>query len=306
MPRMADPSRGSHQLSAFVSTYPAPLGGIFFRVQSRIRSKDVNGGIFLRWGAAAALLVCAALSLTAYGVRHADPDKAFYLDQLAQTRGESYAQGYAQMLKEYEPRGETADLVFFGDSLTYRGDWQALSQTLKIANRGIDGDRIDGLEARLDQVVALRPRKLFLLVGINDLSERAPREVCADYAGLLDRLQQAMPETRIYVQSLLPVRTDIRTLPDNRLLEQVNRSIRQMAEERGLEYIDLFFPLLDQSSWQLAYDYQLDGLHLSKEGYAVWQEKVLPFITESEPSRKPAPDRPDDRLPGRIGVWERG
>ena len=40
---------------------------------------------------------------------HADPDKAFYLDQLAQTRGESYAQGYAQMLKEYEPRGETAD-----------------------------------------------------------------------------------------------------------------------------------------------------------------------------------------------------
>ncbi len=260
----------------------------------------------MRWGAAAALLVCAALSLTAYGVRHADPDKAFYLDQLAQTRGESYAQGYAQMLKEYEPRGETADLVFFGDSLTYRGDWQALSQTLKIANRGIDGDRIAGLEARLDQVVALRPRKLFLLVGINDLSERAPREVCADYAGLLDRLQQAMPETRIYVQSLLPVRTDIRTLPDNRLLEQVNRSIRQMAEERGLEYIDLFFPLLDQSSWQLAYDYQLDGLHLSKEGYAVWQEKVLPFITESEPSRKPAPDRPGDRLPGRIGVWERG
>lgn len=231
----------------------------------------------MRWGAAAALLVCAALSLTAYGVRHADPDKAFYLDQLAQTRGESYAQGYAQMLKEYEPRGETADLVFFGDSLTYRGDWQALSQTLKIANRGIDGDRIAGLEARLDQVVALRPRKLFLLVGINDLSERAPREVCADYAGLLDRLQQAMPETRIYVQSLLPVRTDIRTLPDNRLLEQVNRSIRQMAEERGLEYIDLFFPMLDQSSWQLAYDYQLDGLHLSKEGYAVWQERVLPL-----------------------------
>ena len=54
----------------------------------------------MRWGAAAALLVCAALSLTAYGVRHADPDKAFYLDQLAQTRGESYAQGYAQMLKD--------------------------------------------------------------------------------------------------------------------------------------------------------------------------------------------------------------
>lgn len=260
----------------------------------------------MRWGAIAALLVCAALTLTAYGVRYADPDKAVYLERLAQTRGEGYAKGYAKMLKEYEPHGETADIVFFGDSLTYRGDWQPLSKTLKIANRGIDGDRIDGLEARLDQVVALKPKTLFLLVGINDLGERAPKEVCADYARLLDRIQQALPETRIYVQSLLPVRTDMRSLPDNRQLEQVNRSIRQMAEDRGMEYIDLFFSMLDRPSWQLAYDYQLDGLHLSKEGYAVWQERIRPLIIEAESGQKPAPDRSDNLRSGRIEVWMQG
>ncbi len=257
----------------------------------------------MRWGAAAALLVCAALTLTAYGARHADPDKTVYLEQLAQTQGEGFAKGYAKMLQEYEPHGETADIVFFGDSLTYRGEWQQLSKTLKIANRGIDGDQIAGLQARLDQVVALRPRTLFLLVGINDLGERAPKEVCADYAGLLDRIQQALPETRIYVQSLLPIRSDMRTLPDNRQLERVNRSIRQMAEERGLEYIDLFFPMLDRSDWQLAYDYQLDGLHLSQKGYAVWREAVRPYISEAESGQAPAPESPGSWHPGRIGVW---
>lgn len=68
-------------------------------------------------------------------------------------------------------------VVFAGDSLT--GNWksdqmQAAFPGLKIANRGIGGDVSRGLLFRLQEdVLALKPKALVLLIGTNDLSAHA-------------------------------------------------------------------------------------------------------------------------------------
>lgn len=208
------------------------------------------------------------------------PEKAAYVQRLVPGMGAGYAEGYKSRLLEFEGEKDTVDVVFLGDSLTNRGNWQALSDKLAIANRGIDGDTIAGLGIRLDQVEAMKPRALFLMIGVNDLSARWRPDVYRDYAALLDTLKEQLPGTQIYVQSLLPTRDDMRVIMDNQVMAMVNAKVQAMAEDRGMTYIDLFGSLLDPADNRLRREYTVDGLHLTQEGYAAWEKVVAPYLDQ--------------------------
>src|SRR5690606_7230421 len=62
------------------------------------------------------------------------------------------------------------DVVFFGNSIAERGPWQELiGRKYKIGNRGIGGDNTFGMKARIADVVKSKPKKIFLMMGINDV-----------------------------------------------------------------------------------------------------------------------------------------
>ena len=73
-------------------------------------------------------------------------------------------------------------VVFLGDSIT-QGWGDRLAKAfpgLKAANRGISGDTTRGVLIRLaDDVLALKPAAVVLLIGTNDLEEKAEPEVIA-------------------------------------------------------------------------------------------------------------------------------
>src|SRR5688572_938218 len=70
-------------------------------------------------------------------------------------------------------------LVFLGDSITQGwGDVGSSFPGIKTANRGISGDTTRGVLIRLqDDVLALNPRGVVLLIGTNDIEEQAELEV---------------------------------------------------------------------------------------------------------------------------------
>src|SRR6185503_17490626 len=73
-------------------------------------------------------------------------------------------------------------LVFLGDSITEGwGDKLAPAFAgVKVANRGISGDTTRGVLIRLkEDVLALEPAGVVLLIGTNDLEEKAEPEVIA-------------------------------------------------------------------------------------------------------------------------------
>ena len=73
-------------------------------------------------------------------------------------------------------------VVFLGDSITQEwGDGlNAAFPGVKLVNRGISGDTTRGVLIRLEEdVLALRPAAVVLLIGTNDLEEGAPPEVIA-------------------------------------------------------------------------------------------------------------------------------
>ena len=73
-------------------------------------------------------------------------------------------------------------VVFFGDSITFGADWQRLFPDIPVVNRGISGDTTLGLLNRQAEVIELKPRQIFLMIGTNDLCfNRTPDKVLANY-----------------------------------------------------------------------------------------------------------------------------
>src|SRR5580765_5539311 len=79
-------------------------------------------------------------------------------------------------------------VVLLGDSITqgWGEDFSAWFPGMKIANRGISGDTSRGVLIRLkEDVLDLQPQAIVLLVGTNDLEEKAEPETIAENLKLI-------------------------------------------------------------------------------------------------------------------------
>src|SRR5687768_14696187 len=71
-------------------------------------------------------------------------------------------------------RNTDKDVVFLGNSITAGVDWNELLQMNEARNRGISGDITFGVLERLNEVIEGKPAKVFILIGINDISRNIP------------------------------------------------------------------------------------------------------------------------------------
>ena len=99
-------------------------------------------------------------------------------------------------------------VVFLGDSITqgWGGGLGAAFPGVKVANRGISGDTTRGVLIRLQEdVLALDPAAVVLLIGTNDLEEGATPEVIAGNLKLiLAALEKHDPKLRIVLCLVFP------------------------------------------------------------------------------------------------------
>lgn len=169
------------------------------------------------------------------------------------------------------------DRVLLGDSLTDVCDWAEFCRDPRLKNRGVSGDTVGGVLARLDSVLAGPPAAVFVMIGINDLNQGAEVEpLLAHYGELLDRLRAGAPQARLYVQSVLPVDTFRWRAETNERILAFNWGLQVLAQERGATYLDLH-PLFCDGD-RLDDRYTHDGLHLNGAGYLVWKEALAPHL----------------------------
>lgn len=163
------------------------------------------------------------------------------------------------------------DIILLGDSITDGGEWHELLKNPHIKNRGISGDTSAGLLKRLDHIIDGKPRKLFILIGVNDLSRSiSPNAVSHNIEKIIKKTQAKSPRTTIYIQSVLPVFTKYRAHSRlNPLIVQLNKLLLQIAKNQDVEYIDLHKSFI-KSKKQLSND----GVHLTAEGYLLWSKLI--------------------------------
>lgn len=173
----------------------------------------------------------------------------------------------------------SADIVFLGDSITHEGSWEEYFLECRAVNRGINGDTVQGVIDRLPDVLALNPKKLFLLIGVNDLNNHLPIEkLKTTYEDLFDKLSTDAPNTKIFLQSILPVKDKLHfgLGAKNKDIVAVNSFLKNQAATRGFTFIDTH-SLFANKQGVLRPELSNDGLHLCGQGYARWRDAVSEF-----------------------------
>lgn len=192
--------------------------------------------------------------------------------------GPPTAAAYRAKLNHYKIFPVAAnDIVFMGNSITAGVDWAELLQNERVRNRGIAGDNTFGILARLAAVTKGKPSKLFMLIGTNDLTAKVPDEIILDnYEKIIRQIQQESPDTKIYVQTILPINTaKLKSNGEEKVahIKTVNSGLKQLCSKMNVTLIDLysFFSVDDVLPGQ----YTHDGLHLNIKGYLLWKKILL-------------------------------
>lgn len=181
------------------------------------------------------------------------------------------------------------DIVFLGNSITHFGEWHEIFNNPNIKNRGISGDIAEGVFDRLGPILTGKPKKIFLLIGINDVAQnRGADSVLRAITRIVDKVAMDSPGTKLYIQSLFPVNESFGKFPGatsrGGVVIEINRGLVKLCSEKGITYIDVYSALKcgddpgTTNSEALKPEYTNDGLHLLGKGYIKWAEVIRPYL----------------------------
>ncbi len=181
-------------------------------------------------------------------------------------------------------------VVFLGDSITqgWGDDFSGAFPGLKIANRGISGDTSRGVLVRLkEDVLALDPKAVVLLIGTNDLEEKAaPETITTNLNLILSALSQHSATMPIILCQVFPS-AEAKSRPASqikRLNQLYAAAIKGNAQVTLLETWPLF---ADPAGDALPAEFP-DLLHPNQAGYKKWAAALRPLLAthgflETEP-----------------------
>lgn len=198
-------------------------------------------------------------------------------------RGASYEQNNWYEPYTYQARELTGisscDVCMVGDSLTMYGLWNEFWPDLVVLNRGIGSDTSEGLVARIDTIAACSPKKVFIMIGTNDIATGVAREdTIANIQEIVELTAESLPNAEIYLQSVLP-----RTSKLTNDVEAMNSELQPMCEKLAsqginVEWIDLYPLYIDQSGAPASELFAQDGYHMSGMGYQTWKDFLSMYI----------------------------
>jgi lysophospholipase L1-like esterase len=181
-------------------------------------------------------------------------------------------------------------VVLLGDSITqgWGDDFSGWFPGVQIANRGISGDTSRGVLIRLkEDVLALQPRAVVLLIGTNDLEEKAdPETIVANVKLILAELARHDAKLPIVLCQVFPS-----SASKSRPVDQIKK-INQLCASavKGNAQVTLLetWPLFADAKGDALPAEFPDLLHPNPAGYLKWAAALRPILAtlgflETEP-----------------------
>lgn len=186
---------------------------------------------------------------------------------------------YKELVEKFnaDPKSKN-DYIFLGNSITAGTDWSKLLNLPQAKNRGISGDITFGVLERLQEVIDRKPAKVFVLIGINDVSRNIPDSlILRNYKTIINRIREGSKKTQIYFYTLLPVNASFEKFKNHYGKDEhilyLNDEIRKFTA-KNVTVIDLYPHFLDADK-KLKAELTKDGLHLIPAGYEVWKDVLI-------------------------------
>ncbi len=161
--------------------------------------------------------------------------------------------------------------IMLGDSLSLWFPTQGLPSGKLWLNQGISGDTSTGILRRLSAFSSTKPEVIYIMAGINDLRKgTSDKVILSNHRQMVRRLKLTHPNSYIIIQSILPTR--LPKIPNSRI-RSINTQLARIAKEEGVNYVNIHKWFTDFQG-DLRQDLTTDGLHLSLNGYDVWQAAI--------------------------------
>lgn len=147
------------------------------------------------------------------------------------------------------------------------------------------GDNTQGMLRRLYQITPHHPKAIFLMVGTNDVTgEETDEEIFEKCRSVIDAIRTQTPQTRLLVQSLLPVNLEVKLW---KILEgqeakivDINHRLQDYCERQQLTFINLHPLFTTEDGLTMRADLTTDGLHINEAGYRIWARVLQPYLEE--------------------------
>lgn len=171
-------------------------------------------------------------------------------------------------------------VVFLGDSITqgWGDDLGNSFPGLKVANRGISGDTTRGMLFRLqNDVLALNPTGIVMLMGTNDLEEGADAKTIASNIDLiLASIEKHNPKVPVTLCRVFPASATKKRPADQ--IKEINTAIAEAAKKYPqVTMVDTWTLFANESGDAKEVEFP-DLLHPNQQGYSKWAAAIRPVL----------------------------
>lgn len=171
------------------------------------------------------------------------------------------------------------DSIILGDSISEGlSFYEVLDENNVIAKKGLT---VYKAQKEIPNIVVKNPKKLFIFLGNNDLFEETLTEnqFIKQYSSLVNTIKENLPNTKIYVLSILPVNDT--ALKENPFLNadrisSFNECIKSMAEKQDLKFINIVPVIKGRENL-----YEQDGIHFKYDFYKYLLSYIETYIKEN-------------------------
>lgn len=150
-----------------------------------------------------------------------------------------------------------------------------------IYNRGIGGfTTAEMLEHMETCIYALRPARIFLNIGTNDMNpdDYRKEELMERYEKMVKEILAHLPGVQLTLLAYYPVNHEAACddswflYRTNERICEANEAVKALSQKYSLGFLDLNAPLMDEKG-RLKAEFTIDGVHMYPNGYReVWKQ----------------------------------
>ena len=177
--------------------------------------------------------------------------------------GDSRTQGFLM----YTGQKDVVDYTYIGLMV----DTAITKEFVKTSN----GDKVTILEDMKNKDIDT----VYIMLGVNELGWAYSNVFINKYEELIDKIKEIKPNSKIYLQSIIPVtkeKSERDDIYNNVRIKEYNSLIKKLADKKGIKYLDISGALADKEG-NLPKSASTDGIHINKEYCKKW----LKYIQEN-------------------------
>lgn len=175
-------------------------------------------------------------------------------------------------------------IVLMGDSITefWKLNDEAFFTSNNLINRGISGQTTPQMLLRFRQdVIDLKPSKVVILAGINDIAENTgPISLEAIFGNIVSMVELTKANNiKVVLSSVLPSNKfnwNPKIEPADKVIA-LNRLIKDYALKDKISFVDYYSSMVDENKG-LDIKYGEDGVHPNLNGYKLMESLLLKVL----------------------------